>query len=164
MSLVAFTDFVGKYELSINEENEPKIQLYIDRLENLLLNELFGVDLFTLWDGSANPIYTTLTTPFMFQDENCMGKIWESKGIVDMLTGFIYWEYSKDAYTQQTIDGAQKNTGENSLNSTFIMANLQGRYADALNTYEAIQAYIKKGSDVYPEFKEVQKHIVIPFF
>lgn len=162
MSLVAFMDFVGKYELSINEENEPKIQFYIDRLENLLLNELFGVDLFTLWDGSLNPIYTTLTAPFMFQDD--CGKVWESKGVIDMLTGFIYWEYSKDAYTQQTIDGAQKNNGENSLNSSFVMANLQGRFADALNSYEAIQAYIKKGSDVYPEFKGVKKHVVIPFF
>lgn len=163
-SIVSLIDFVGKYELSITEETELKIQEYIDRLENELLRELFGLNLYNLWESSVNPIYTILTSPIVFQEEGCNGKIWESKGIVDMLTGFIYWEYSRDAYTQQTIDGAQKNLGENSVNSTFIMANLQGRFADALTSYEAIQAYIKKNLAVYPEYRGIEKHVVIPFF
>lgn len=162
MSIVTVNSFVGKYELSVTEETTPKIQLYIDRLETLLLNELFGVQLYNLWNGSVDPIYEVLTAPLMFQDD--CGGIWNSKGIADMLTGFIYFEYSRDAYTQQTVDGAQKNTGENSVNSTFVMSNLHGRYADALQSYETIQHYIKLNLLVYPEFKGIVKHPIIPFF
>jgi len=163
-SILTVQDFVGKYELSITEETEIKLQFYIDRLEVSLLRELFGLDLYTLWHGSVNPIYTILTAPLVFQEDACEGKIWESKGLVDMLIGFIYFEYSRDAYTQQTVDGAQKNAGENSLNSTFAMANLHGRYSEALTSYEAIQAYIKKESVIYPEFHGIKKHVLIPFF
>jgi hypothetical protein len=138
-----------------------KIQEYIDRLEVGFLRELFGLELYNLWNGSALPIYTDLTAPLVFQECN---KIWESKGIIDMLTGFIYFEYSRDAYTQQTIDGAQKNAGENSENSSFVMANLHGRYSDALTSYEAIQAYICKNSTDYPIFEGVKKYPFIPFF
>jgi hypothetical protein len=162
MPFVTLSSFVGKYELSITEETGPKIQLYIDRLEVKFLNELFGVELYNLWNGSLDPIYLILNEPFTFQDD-CHG-IWASNGIADMLTGFIYFEYSRDAYTQQTIDGAQKNTGENSVNSSFVMSNLHGRYADALGSYEAIQRYICKNSLVYPEFRGIRKYTFIPFF
>ena len=162
MSLVNLLSFSGKYELSITEENGGKIQSYIDRLEVDLLNELLGVELYDLYIGSLDPIYTKLTGKFTFQDE--CSKIWISKGILDMLTGFIYFEYSRDAYTQQTIDGAQKNTGENSVNSSFVMSNLHGRYADALSSYETIQHYIKQNLLVYPEFNGVKKYPFIPFF
>jgi len=161
MSIVLLTNFVGKYELSITEESGLKIQQYIDRLEVGFLRELFGLELYNLWNGSALPIYTDLTVPLVFQE---CGKIWESKGIIDMLTGFIYFEYSRDAYTQQTIDGAQKNEGENSLNSSFTMANLQGRYSDALTSYEAIQEFVCKNSVTYPSYKGVKKYPFIPFF
>ncbi len=163
-SILTVQNFVGKYELSITEETEIKLQLYIDRLEVSLLRELFGLNLYNLWNGSGLPLYTTLTAPLVFQEDACNGKIWESKGLVDMLIGFIYFEYSRDAYTQQTVDGAQKNSGENSGNSTFAMANLHGRYSDALTSYEAIQAYIKKESVSYPSFQGIEKHVLIPFF
>lgn len=162
MSFVTVFSFTGKYELSVTEESMPRIQEYINRLSNEILNELFGVELYNLWAGSELPIYTDLSGELTFQDE--CNKIWISKGIEDMLAGFIYFEYSRDAYTQQTIDGAQKNTGENSVNSSFVMSNLHGRYADALKSYETIQHYIKQNLLVYPEFNGVKKYPFIPFF
>ena len=162
MSLVTLDNFIGKFILSINEENGIEVQLYIDRLENSLLRELFGVDLFNLWYESTNPIYTILNEPMTFQTD--CGTIYESKGIIDMLTGFIYWEIQRDIYTQQTVDGPMKNSGENSTNSSFIMANLQGRYSDALRSYEAIQEYIRINCTIYPEFKGIEKYTVIPYF
>lgn len=160
-TLTSTSNFVGKYEVHVSEFTIPKLVSYIERMELPILLELFGQELYDLWDNSALPKYTFLTGSFTFQDE--CGTLWISKGIIDMLTGFIYFDYQRDAYTQQTIGGAQKNQGENSTNASHMMAMLHGRYAEALNTYEAIQAYIKQNPTVYPEFQGITRRPLIPY-
>jgi hypothetical protein len=165
MAFLSTTDFVGKNSVSLNEFTESDLQSYIDRYETKLLVELFGKALYDLWNGSTDAIYTTLTAPLIFQSENCCsGKVYESKGIKEMLAGFIYWEYERDIYTQRTLNGSMKQTSENGEDSSHAMSNLHGRYDEALETYNAIQAYIEENSSIYPEFNGVKKFTVIPFF
>ena len=165
MPIISITNFAGKYAVSTNEFSENDLNDYIVRYETKLLVELFGKELYDLWVGSLLTIYTDLTAPMIFQSNgSCGNKVFESKGIADMLTGFIYWEYERDIYTQRTLNGSMKNSSENSEASSQAMANLHGRYNEALDTYEAIQQYITEKSDIYPEFNGVKKHTVIPFF
>lgn len=165
MAVLLTTDFVGKNSVSLNEFTDGDLQSYIDRYETKLLVELFGKALYDLWNGSTDAVYTVLTAPMIFQATNkCSNKVFESKGIKEMLAGFIYWEYERDIYTQRTLNGSMKQTSENGEDSSQAMANLHGRYNEALDTYEAIQAYIEENSSVYPEFNGVKKYTVIPFF
>jgi hypothetical protein len=161
-TIVTTVDFIGKYELHISEFTMPVLNEYILRMEEYLLVELFGKELYDLWNGSAAPEYTVLTAPLTFQDE--CGKVWQSRGIKDMLTGFIYFDYSRDRYTQQTITGPVKQDGENSGNATHVMSLLTMRYEEALISYQAIQAYIIDNPVTYPEFKGVRKETIIPYF
>lgn len=162
MSIIADTDFIGKYQIALTTFNAANVQLYIDRYEPMLMRELLGVELFDLYEAGItgiDPIYEKLRDAFIEQLDN--GKILESKGVVDMLTGFIYFYFSRDQYTQQTSAGAVKNKGENSTNASFAMSMLNSRWNEALDTYQAIQDYIRENIDVYPTFKGVQKYTVL---
>jgi len=156
-------DFVGRFETHISEFSETKMQSYIDDKAIIIVNELMGVDLFNLWNGSALPIYEALTNPFIMQD-NC-GNIYESKGIKEMLLGFIYFFYHRDIMTQQSINGAVVNANENSDKATFENSMIWKRYNDSVVTYNAIQRYIEQNKVDYPTYKGIPSAgVIIPYF
>lgn len=162
MSVIDSNNFTGKYEVHISTFTATKIQEYIDRYETIILIELFGKELYDLYVAglvAVDPIYETLRDAFIEQLPN--GCILESRGVVDMLTGMIYFYYVRDQYTQMTTLGAVKSKGENSENTTFVMSGLNARWNEALDTYEAIQYYIEENLDVYPTYLGVKKHPVL---
>lgn len=161
-AITTVSQFVGKYKIHVSEFTSSDLEAYINRMELPILLDLFGKELYDLWNGSANPIYTDLSLPFSFQS-SC-GNVWQSKGVIDMLTGFIYFEYQRDMYTQATINGAVKNSGENSGNSSHLMAMLHGRYEEARLTFASIQAFIQDNLEVYPQFKGKIIYPIIPYF
>ena len=157
-------DFINKFELTLGDFNTDKFVAYIDRYETITLQNLFGVELFDLWEAgltAANPIYETLRDPFTVQLE--CGEILNSRGIKDILLGVVYYFYTADNYTQKTINGSVKMNGENSDNVRLIKANLQSRYNEAMESYHAIQRYICENKDVYPTYKGVEKSILSIF-
>lgn len=161
-SITSISNFTGKYKTHVSEFTVGDLSEYITRMEEPILIELFGKELYDLWNGSSDAIYTVLTAPMSFQSQ--CGIVYQSKGIVDMLTGFIYFEYQRDMYTQMTINGSVKNISENSGNASHIMSMLHGRYEEALLTYQSIQAYIKENEATYPQFKGVKRYPINPFF
>ena len=71
MSLIAPADFVNKFELTLDDFNEAKLQSYIDRYETITLVELFGKELYDLWViglVATDPIYEFLRDPFRAGD------------------------------------------------------------------------------------------------
>lgn len=161
MSVLNVSDFASsKYEVSVSEFTIDRIQEYIDRYETMLLIQLMGKELYDLWDGSTDPIYLKLTNAWVEQLSD--GCVVQSRGIVDMLAGFVYFEYVRDQYTQQTINGAVKAKGQNSDPANFPMTMLHTRYMEALDNYNAIQAYIKDNAATYPEYNGVTKHPLLP--
>ena len=126
--------------------DQGKIQAYIDKYEKRYLIELLGPDLYDqlVADSTGgipqspnllfiyNPFHVTISPLSMLISE----------GIVEMLLGFIYFEYSKDLVNQMTPYGNVKSLAENSTvtagNSTLIY----NRYNEAVRTYRAIQMYI----------------------
>jgi hypothetical protein len=79
-----------------------------------------------------------------------------SKGMKDMLLGFIYFEYMKDSITQTTPIGVVKQSTEN---STPISAHtpIYLRYNESVKTYRAIQDYIMQTLGTYPDFRGYMK-------
>lgn len=163
MVTISTGSFVGKFEVSINVFTTPKLQQYIDRYSTKYLYDMLGEELFLLWNaGAGTPIYDKLTNPFIFQSR--CGKVYESKGIEDMLLGLIYWHYVTDITTKQSINGGIKNSNENSKDASFVLANVHDRYYESLLTYRAIQAWVIDNSIDYPLFNGNCIDMVIPYF
>lgn len=153
-SITTPADFNGQYSINRNKHNTNDIIACIDSVEELVLLELFGVDFKTIvLDGVANldPIYEKLFEPFNYQD-SC-DRIWQSKGVKEMLLGFVYFEWFATHSVAVVLDGQRENESENSKSASSLRANNEKRYNDAVKTYRAIQAYINDNLDIYPEFK-----------
>lgn len=153
-SITIPADFNGQYSINRNKHNEASIQACIDSVEELVLLELFGVDFKAIvLQGVVDEvvIYENLYNPFNFQD-SC-DRIWQSKGIKEMLLGFVYWEWFATHSVAVVLDGQRENESENSKSASSLKANNEKRYNDAVKTYRAIQAYINENLDIYPEFK-----------
>lgn len=153
-SITTPADFNGQYSINRNKHNEASIQACIDSVEELVLLELFGVDFKAIvLQGVVDEvvIYENLYNPFNFQD-SC-DRIWQSKGIKEMLLGFVYWEWFATHSVAVVLDGQRENESENSKSASSLKANNEKRYNDAVKTYRAIQAYINENLDIYPEFK-----------
>lgn len=151
---VTTANFINKYELTLTDFNPAILTAYIARYETITLIELFGKELYDLYIAGiagGDSIYETLRDAFTVQLSS--GLILDSKGVDDMLTGIIYFYYSRDINTQPTSNGNVSSKGENSEKVSEFKANVQSRWDEAITTYSAIQYYILENSSVYPTFE-----------
>jgi hypothetical protein len=162
--MVATSDFIGKFQVTVNEFTVSKLQLYIDRYEENYLRELLGLELYDLYIATPlDPLFVAIESPFVFQS-TCDNQIYESQGMKDMLTGFIFFMYTRDLYSSQSIVGTVKQSNENSTIPTNVSALLWQRYNESILSYDAIQQYIRENLTDYPTFKGVEKDAIIPYF
>jgi hypothetical protein len=119
---ITYADFgKGKWELATGIYEQQKINGYIDLYTNRLLAELLGVDLYNLFVADLDPItfvpqdpvYLAIYNAFMHEGGNC--NIIISDGMVDMIKGFIYFEYLKDQINQVWVSGNVAPVGENGM-------------------------------------------------
>lgn len=153
-------DFENKFELSSGMYSNNKIQEYIDRYEDIYLVELLGVELYNQFiaDLDVNNIpqdakFIKLFNPF---NEQISFTLMISRGMKDMLIGFIYFQYLKDLITQTTSVGVTKAQEQNSKVIT-SHTTIYGRYNESIKTYNAIQEYILFNMNDYADFKGIQK-------
>lgn len=136
-------DFTGKHELSTGVYSDDKITEYIERYEKKYLLDLFGADLYAefmsdlLNNVPQSPNFIELFNAFAV--DGVHGKLMESRGIIDMLKGFIYFEYSRDLMTQQTPVGEVRQNGENSTGVTFLASKSITTYNESVTSFRAIQ-------------------------
>jgi hypothetical protein len=159
---ITYSDFgKGKYELHKGMYEQQKINEYIDKYERLYLINLLGGDLFTLFVADlvagvpVSPEYLSIYNAFVY-DENYCGVV-ISDGMIEMIKGFIYFEYLKDQVNQVWVSGVVAPTGENSNNISTINQQIYTRYNDAVRIYRAIQRYICDNSQNYLDFNGVDK-------
>ena len=161
--LLDLDDFTGKYELHTGMYDQAKLLEYIQIYEEQYLIDLFGA---TLYDDFINdldnnnypesPNFQKVFDPFHLDNTsngfltsyNTYNSVIISKGILDMLKGFIYFEYVKDTANQITSQGQKIPQGENSLTATTLYNMMYTRYWEALKTYRAIQWYIYRNQDL----------------
>lgn len=160
--LLDLDDFTGKYELHTGMYDQTKLLEYIQIYEEQYLIDLFGA---TLYDEFINdldnnnypesPNFKKVFDPFhidnqsssFFTSYNTHNNVIVSKGIIEMLKGFVYFEYVKDTANQITSIGQVIPQGENSLTATTLYNMMYTRYWEALKTYRAIQWYIYKNQN-----------------
>ncbi len=152
MTLLTTSDFINKWELSTGMYSTNKLTEYIERYEQQYLRQLFGVDLYNAFvsDLDSNipqsPNFKLVFDP-LYVDENLYYMI-ESRGILDMLKGFIYFEYSKDLMNQQTPFGNVQQTTENSVVVNTLQTMMYARYNESITTYQNIRNYMLLNSSL----------------
>lgn len=149
-------DFEGKYELHTGMYDQAKLLYYIEIYEKRYLIDLLGAKLYDefmsdiLNNYPQSPNFQKIFDPFhednastgFFTTHNLYNKVVVSYGILEMLKGFIYFEYVKDTANQMTSNGQVIPQNENSLTATTLYNMMYTRYWEALKTYRAIQWYI----------------------
>lgn len=160
------TDFTsGKFKLHVGAYTINDLQQYIDKYEMRYLVELLGADLYTQFIadvtlGGGVPTQPRFTKIFNSFTEDYSWTILYSVGMVEMLKGFMYYEYIKDQIVQMTPIGVVTPSGENSRDSNTLYTQIYTRYNDAVRTYKAIQEYITNNSGDYDEFNGMRKMLI----
>ena len=120
-NIVNISDFKGFYSIATNDEYTNNLQSYVDRYEDYYLCELLGGTLRTaliadLTNGvPTSTDYLKWFNPFC-RDYDSQYLLCQqrgiSKGIKDMLTGFIYYHWMHDQQTQSSLTGNVVNSNE----------------------------------------------------
>jgi len=159
------TDFAtGDILLSQNDSQEINIQVTIDRMEVDILQDLFGSELYDLFisDLAGTPEiptterFTDVFEPFL-KDEDCPRL--KSDGILRMLKRFIWAEHVRNQPASNTAVGMVQSVEQNSKHLTPAQYGWSPKYNEAVYTYSAIQAFMIRESDIYPEFKGICKDL-----
>jgi hypothetical protein len=148
MPLLVYSDFVGKFALHTGMYDQSKLTDYIVRYEQKYLTMLFGhtlylefiSDISSVTNAPQSPNFQYVFNPFQFETGYNVTLI--SEGILDMLKGFIYFEYSKDLVNQMTPFGNVLQKSENSTVATPLYSMYYTRYNESVTTLRAIQRYI----------------------
>lgn len=140
-------DFTGKFALHTGMYANATIQYYIDRYEPLYLMQLFGAKMYDefvadmgVFNVPISPNFLFLYNPF--HENIAFSELNVSNGLVDMLKGFVYFEYCKDLTNQMTINGNVRPVGENSGDVSTLYSMMYARYNESVRTYKAIQRHI----------------------
>ena len=162
-SIVQISDFKGFHKLTVTSYNDYLIQSYIDRYEDDYLNKLLGCDLKDLLIADliggvpTNPDYLAWFNPFCEEVVSCYNKCTlESKGLKDMLKGFIYYHYTRDNVNIQHATGVSKVQSEisNKLDNINLERTAEIRYNESVGSYKAIKSKVK-GTKCYCKNKDV---------
>lgn len=159
---ITYADFSkGKYELHTGMYEQDKINAYIDKYERKYLIKLLGANLFKLFEADLvagvpqSAIYEAIYNPFEY-DYSLGGCIVISEGMVDMIKGFIYFEYMKDQTNQVAVSGNVRPKGENSENVSTLNSMIYTRYNESIRTYKAIGTYICDNLSHYLDYNGIK--------
>lgn len=155
MSFLQPTDFIGIYNISVNDLTEFELQDYIDRFEVRYLTDLLGCDMYDdfIADLDTAPLITTASVPvdpkftvifdaFCIDEDANSGCQHVSEGFKEMLKAFIYFEYVRDNQVTMSITGATKNTYSNSEAARIWETRIMNNYNLGIRSYQEIQWYI----------------------
>lgn len=171
MIILSIEDFKeGKYKIPQTDKiNADKLQSYIERYEDKYLTDLLGAELSNLFisdlvDGLPQTlIYLNIFNPIK-QDlkEDCKIKRIYSRGIKDMLRGFIFFEFMNDLPNQKDLTGVNRAKSENGTPVHWQDWGLPSFYNESVLSFRSIQAYIEKNIEDYPTFYgSIKKPIIL---
>ncbi len=157
--IISTTDFTGKNTIAKN--NYTILETYIDRYEKKYLRDLLGATLAQSFiDDYSNPtqadIYAAITDEFYLDDDMI---IRSSRGLKEMLLGFVYFEFMCEQKVKPTITGLVIGQAENSNGVGGDTQYIYARYNEAIDTYNAIQWYISEHDTDYDDYNGQCKSI-----
>lgn len=141
---ISSSDFDGQDKVAQDKFTTSDLDLYIDKYEVCLLQELLGATLYSEF-ATDFAITGVLPTAPKFQeiwnvfaiDRDC--QLVKSEGIKKMLALLINFEYIRDSKVKTNIGGVNKNQQANSNEAEFHETNIYSNYNDAIRTFKAIQ-------------------------
>lgn len=158
---ITFNDFgKGKFELHKGIYENNKIQAYIDKYERQYLIKLLGAELFKDFEAdlvAGVPVearFLALYNAFEYDEVNC--GVYISEGMMDMIKGFVYYQYLKDKTNVVAVSGNVRQMGENSENVSTLNTMIYTRYNDSVRTYKAIQKFICDNNKDYLKFNGIK--------
>lgn len=159
MALISVSDFTGRFKIPTPFNGSDKLQAYIDYYEPKYLNELFGAELYTLFEAgitAEDEIYEKLRDAFAF-DSEIDGKPVISFGLTHMLKCLVYSHFYSQDLTIPTSVGKVEivpeagNLQNDNRNENYAY------YNEGIQTYKAVQRYIEENISTYPTFKGVER-------
>lgn len=147
--LITAADFINKY--AVPSQVGSDLDSFIDDLEEDYLTDLLGSDMFAdfkskyIFDPTfpSNPGYLKILNKFKIDYGS---RIYKSKGLVDMLCGFIFFDFMSQIKYKPTQQG-MVTTGSDTSTPTTV-ANLYSYLNDATHTFQSIQEYVQ---NIHPE-------------
>jgi hypothetical protein len=164
--LLSNNDFIGNYSIPQNIYTKELLDYYIDENEEPILYGLLGVDLANLFIADlSNGVpqsarFLAIYNAFAYNENYQMVL---SKGIKEMLKGFVYFDFVRNQQNESEISGATQKKGTNSTPSNYQGVWLVKFYNNACDTYKAIQEYIEKENATYPEYKGSKLNYAMPW-
>lgn len=158
-TIVQTTDFAtGDIKISQNNTGENDLEIVITGVENDILPDLFGNELYDLFIADlAEPTegeptdqrFIDVFEPFRKEIGSC--EILKSEGIKRMLMWFIFAEYSRDQSFQNTVTGTVMNKAENSNIVSGAKSGWAIKYNKGVDSYNDIRRFMHEESETYPE-------------
>jgi len=164
MSIIKPSDFTGFFAISSDTYTDKKLRVFISQFEGSILCKLLGFDLaqeiiaYLPDRDPADPLLDAIIDPFCetYEHNDC---IYESKGLINLLVAFIYYEFITQNPFKNTPAGNTKSqyssTKETPNQNLYRLA--EQRRNEALDTWEAIQWKINQSLTDYPDFKGVEE-------
>lgn len=171
MSITTPSDYKGFNCIVTNSHyGIGDLQLYIDKYEKYYLELLLGCNLASLFladyntdpVGTKEPRFQEIFDTICFDISGCEEVI--SRGIKEMLIGFIYVHYTKDLANKSTSNGKAVNKITNSDNSNFWDTNMPESFNESVDDFRAIQYYICYHLQNYTEYRGQKLDKLVPFF
>jgi hypothetical protein len=152
----------GKYAINDADVTRQSLKEYVKQNEKRFLYELLGVELAELLiadlDADKEPVtdrFIKIFDPLAF---NWSHRLVMSKGIKEILKGFVYSEFVREQNYKNNINGSSRNLYEQGEVISANSAGITHKYNEAIDSFLAIQLYINENRDDYPEFEGVIKH------
>jgi hypothetical protein len=174
--LVRTTDFTGLYAIAQTTYTTPILQAYIDEFEKTYIRKLLGLELGDLFIATVTnylPVgarYLAVYNPLAIQvngldsgvylnGQNWVsGRIYESRGMKEILKGIIYCLYVQGTQSHHSQSGVAKSLADVGIVMTGENAARMGeiRHNGIISDWEAVQYYIQQNNSTYTEFDGLQ--------
>ncbi len=161
--LSASEDFnYGKYQINDADVTRQGLKEYIKQNELRFVYELLGVELGDLLladlDANKKPQtarFVKIFEPLAFDFAH---RLVMSKGIKDILQGFVYSEFVREQNYKNNINGSGSGLYPQGDVISANVAGLAHKYNNAIESFWAVQLYIHENKADYPEFNGTTKH------
>ena len=130
----------GEYSIMLSGKQVSDLTDIITKYETIIITELLGSDLGEDFMNSTTPPGTDVIVPPF--NITVGGTFYKSKGLIEMLKGFVYFYYGRQLMSMMRSDSIVKGDSENSNTLGNFNTGILQAWNDAVNTYQAIQGYI----------------------
>lgn len=163
--LTNISDYIGYFALAKNTHTNDDLQAYIDRFEDQALKMLLQCEydnfIADLVDGVPQSAKWLNIYDSFYECDSC-GIDYESKGLLDLIKSFVFYNYSIESNVTNTILGTVKQRGS----ASDVVGNQFTRnyrvYNQFVYSYNAIMWKMKESDEVYDLYYK-NLDIISPF-